>query len=68
MFLKAGTPYGYGYTAGELGVVKSEDFADKKDGENVKKGLESLGVCRLATKEEADQYDAMVALGKSKAG
>lgn len=68
MFLKAGMPYGYGYIAGELGVVKPEDFADKKDGEKTKKGLESLGVCRVATKEEAEQYDAMVAAEKVAAG
>ncbi len=67
MFLKAGTPYGYGYIAGEIGVVKAEDFADKKEGDKVKKGLESLGVCRLATKDESDEYDAVVAAEKSKA-
>lgn len=25
-FLKSGTPYGYGYTAGETGIVKPEDL------------------------------------------
>lgn len=67
LFLKAGTPYGYGYIAGEIGVVKAEDFADKKDGDKVRKGLESLAVCRLATKEEAEQYDSAVAAAKPNA-
>jgi hypothetical protein len=64
-FLKAGTAYGYGYIAGETGLVIAEDFADQKlEGKVIKKGLESLGVCRLATKDEADVYDALVAAEK----
>lgn len=57
LFIKAGTPYGYGYTAGEFGLVREEDFKDKpykdeKGNDHVKKGLQSLGVVRQATDTE----------------
>ena len=56
LFLKAGTPYGYGYTAGEFGVARPEDLKDKpvvvNGKDKVKQGLESLGVVRKVSDAE----------------
>lgn len=65
LFIKAGTPHGYGYAADEFGLVSEEDFKDKpykdeKGNDHVKKGLQSLGVVRLATDAEYDEAIAKV--------
>lgn len=56
-FTKAGTPYGYGYTAGEFGLVRKEDFEDRtytddKGKQHTKPGLLSRGIVRMATDAE----------------
>lgn len=56
-FLKAGTPYGYGYKAGEIGLAKKadledQDWKDDKGKPHTKKGLLSLGVVRHASDKE----------------
>lgn len=56
-FIKAGTPYGYGYAAGEFGVVRKEDFEDgvvkdKQGKEHLKQGLLSRGIVRPAGEAE----------------
>ena len=60
-FIKAGTPYGYGYTADECGLVLEKDFkdtkwTDEKGVEHVKKGLQSRGVARVATDAEYEEF------------
>lgn len=62
-FIKAGNPYGYGYSAGEFGLahkskVEDEKFKDKQGNDQVKKGLLSLGVVRMATDAEYNDYIA----------
>lgn len=59
-FIKAGTPYGYGYTAGEFGLINDADLKDTKKpdgkgGEVTIKGLASLGVVRVATEQEYNE-------------
>lgn len=56
-FIKAGTPYGYGYAIGEFGLVRKEDmddrtYTDEKGKEHVKPGLLSRGIVRQATESE----------------
>lgn len=64
-FIKSGAAYGYGYAAGEFGLVhkdKLDDqpFKDDKGKDHVKKGLLSLGVVRAATQQEYDNFNAEV--------
>ncbi|MCA0235461.1 MAG: hypothetical protein LCH81_03675 [Bacteroidetes bacterium] len=46
-FLQAGNPYGYGYHAGETGVIQEKDFAK----------LQKLHVVRVASAEEVAAYE-----------
>ncbi len=64
-FIKSGAAYGYGYAAGEFGLVHKDrlddqPFKDDKGKDHVKKGLLSLGVVRVATQKEYDDYVAKV--------
>lgn len=60
-FIKPGTPYGYGYAAGEYGLVLEKDFkdskrTDEKGVEHVKKGLQSRGVARASADAEYEEF------------
>jgi len=64
VFLKAGNPYGYGYSAGEIGIVRptSEVKTLPKSEKNVIVSwgydkLSEAGIVRLATKSEVDTYE-----------
>lgn len=47
-FLRAGNPYGYGYNAGEIGLINEKDFKD----------LQKKHVVRLASSEEVEAYES----------
>lgn len=61
-FLRAGTPYGYGYQAGEIGSVFEKTRTAKRGGKTIKialgfaelVGLASGAVVRELTKAEAE--------------
>ncbi len=66
-FIKSGAAFGcgYAYAAGEFGLVHKhelhdEPFKDDKGKDHVKKGLLSLGVVRVATQKEYDDFNAKV--------
>ncbi len=73
-FLKAGTPYGYGYTADEVGVVH-ETALTRKEGKPAKTvtialGLKELlekGVVREANAAEIADYKTVEAAEKKAA-
>lgn len=72
-FTKAGTPYGYGYAAGEYGVVREEDFKDStytddKGKQHVKPGLLSRGIVRQASDAEYDKAMGVVADSAAETG
>lgn len=65
VFLKAGNPYGYGYSAGETGLVRptSETKANTKTGKEVVVSwgfdlLSKNGIVREASKAEIEAYSA----------
>lgn len=67
VFLKAGNPYGYGYSAGETGLVRpaSEIKTNPKTEKEtvISWGYDKLsdaGIVRLATKAETEAYEAVV--------
>lgn len=65
-FLKAGTPYGYGYTAGEIGQIHEKPVTTVKAGKTVTiawgfddlVALKSGAVVRELTKAEAAAIEA----------
>lgn len=70
-FMKAGNPYGYGYSAGETGLVRpaSETRISPKTQKVVVVtwGFDTLvqhGVVREASKAEVEAYAALVAAEK----
>lgn len=60
-FIKGGSAYGYGYAPGEFGIVRKDDLKDR-DGTDRQgkpktiKGLLSLGVVRIATDAEYNDF------------
>lgn len=65
VFLKAGNPYGYGYAAGETGLVRptSTTKPNQKTGKDVVltwgyDRLADLGVVREANKKEVEAYES----------
>lgn len=66
-FIKSGAAFGcgYAYAAGEFGLVHKDElddqpFKDDKGKDHVKKGLLSLGVVRVATQKEYEDFNAKV--------
>ena len=62
-FLRSGCSHGYGYSAGEFGVVRAEDlkdskYKDKSNNERTKPGLLSLGIVRMAGEGEGSEPEA----------
>lgn len=72
VFLKAGNPYGYGYAAGETGLVRptSTTKLNQKTGNDIVltwgyDRLADLGVVREANKKEVEAYESTASAEKA---